>query len=263
MDPSQLIAIDVGHTSTAIAPVVDGTLGDRIALDTQTLGDTMQAVQSALKALAGDQPRPVVLASVNEPVGEALCSALRDQLSDDVYVMGQDLPVPLATDLDPEATPGIDRLLGALAAWNTLGQACVVVDAGTCVTVDFVDGQGTWHGGAIAPGLRMQLQAMHKGTSTLPELEPAAPDAATDPYGASTSKGMQHGVFSSIRGLVREATERYAMAYDAWPPIVVTGGDAQVLFGEDELVDRIVPDLVLRGIACAARKVLMGSDTAS
>ena len=263
MAPLQLVAIDVGHTSTAVAPVIDSAVRDRIPLESQTLSDTMQAVQAALETLSSDQPRPVVLASVNEPVGQALCSALRDQLSDDVYVIGEDLPVPLVTDLEPEAVPGIDRLLGALAAWDTMQHACVVVDAGTCVTVDFVDGEGTWHGGAISPGLRMQLRAMHEGTSTLPELDPNAPDTTADPYGRSTAKGMQHGVFSSIRGLVRHATERYALAYEAWPPVVVTGGDAALLFGQDDMVDRIVPDLVLRGIACAARKVLTGSDSAT
>ena len=77
--------------------------------------------------------------------------------------------------LDPETITGVDRLLNAAAAYATLKQACVVVDAGTAVTVDFVDGHGTFHGGAIAPGARLQIDALHRGTDALPDVQ-AAPD---------------------------------------------------------------------------------------
>jgi pantothenate kinase type III len=80
-----------------------------------------------------------------------------------------------------------------------------------------------------------------------------------DAFARSTSAGMQLGAFAGIRGLVRVVAERYALAYDAFPPIIVTGGDAERLFRNDELIDRIVPDLVLRGIAAAAGRVITAS----
>jgi len=257
-----LVAVDVGHSRTAVAPVVHGSIQDPVPVDDQSLECMMQAIQTALARLPADEPRPIVLASVNEPLGERLCSALRDQMTDDVYIIGEDLPIELRLQLAPEAVPGVDRLLGAIAAWDTMQQACVIVDAGTCVTVDFVDGEGTFHGGGIAPGVRMQLDAMHAGTSTLPELNPCPPDE-TEPFGRSTADAMQLGVFAGTRGLVRNLTERYATAYDAWPPIIATGGDADSLFRNDDLVDRIVPDLVLRGIAVAAARVLTPGDKAT
>ena len=79
-----------------------------------------------------------------------------------MYRVGDDLPIPIQVDLAPETITGSDRLLNAVAAFDVLQQACVVVDAGTAVTVDFIDGKGTFHGGAIAPGARMQLAALHK-----------------------------------------------------------------------------------------------------
>jgi type III pantothenate kinase len=242
--------------------VIHGSIQDPVPIADQSLEAMMQAIQTAVTALPTDEPRPIVLASVNEPLGERLCSALRDQMADDVYVIGEDLPIDLTVQLAPEAVPGVDRLLSALAAWKTMQQACVIVDAGTCVTVDFIDGEGTFHGGGIAPGMRMQLDAMHTGTSSLPELDPCAPED-NEPFGRSTADAMQLGVFSSVRGLVRNLTERYAAAYDAWPPIIATGGDAEALFRNDELVDRIVPDLVLRGIAVAATRVLSHGDKTS
>lgn len=258
MSTLNLIAIDVGHTRTTVAPVCAGTLGDTVAAADQSLSAMVQAVQAALTHLPDNEPHPLVIASVNEPVAANLRSALIDQLGHDVYTVGEDLPVGITTKLDPEAVPGVDRLLGALAAWDTMQQACIVVDAGTCVTVDFIDGEGVYHGGAIAPGLAMQLQAMHDGTTTLPEMEPDTPND-NDAFARSTATGMQLGAFAGIRGLVRVVAERYALAYEAFPPIIVTGGDAERLFRNDELIDRIVPDLVLRGIAAAADRVITAS----
>ncbi|MHC5028335.1 MAG: type III pantothenate kinase, partial [Planctomycetota bacterium] len=176
------------------------------------------------------------------------------QLSTNVYIVGKDLPIPIGESLDPETITGVDRLLNAAAAYATLEQACVVVDAGTAITVDFVDGEGTFHGGAIAPGASMQLAALHQHTSALPALEFTKPDS--EAFGKSTAQAMLHGVYDGIRGLVWRLVEKYAERYGAYPMVVVTGGDANVLFEDDELVNRLVPDLTLLGIAAAARHAL-------
>jgi type III pantothenate kinase len=76
-------------------------------------------------------------------VAEPIASAIEDQLGGrggEVYRVGEDLPVPIGQQLEPETITGIDRLLNAAAAFETLKQACIIVDAGTAVTVDFVDG---------------------------------------------------------------------------------------------------------------------------
>ena len=64
------------------------------------------------------------------------------------------------------------------------------------------------------------------------------------------------GVYHGIRGMVQRLVEQYAEHYGAFPTVIATGGDAQVLFGNDELVERIVPELTLMGIAAAARYAL-------
>jgi pantothenate kinase type III len=71
---------------------------------------------------------------------------------------------------------------------------------------------------------------------------------------------MLLGVYEGIRGMVRRLVERYAEHYGAFPMVVATGGDAETLFSGDDLVDRIAPDLVLRGIAVAARNAAEGVD---
>ena len=100
----------------------------------------------------------------------------------------------------------------------------------------------------------MQLQALHEHAAGLPELPFARPDA--QPFGRSTSQAMLKGVFHGIRGMVQRLVEQYAEYYTAFPRVIATGGDAQLLFETEELIDNIVPELTLLGIQVTARHTL-------
>ena len=122
--------------------------------------------------------------------------------------------------------PGVDRLLAAAGAWSLAKQAVIIVDAGTAITVDFVDGEGTFHGGAIAPGLGLMLNALAEGTDALPSITFQSP-SDDDPFGADTESAMRLGVHLAARGLISQAIERYALAYGAWPKVLATGETPQ------------------------------------
>ena len=257
MSALDLIAIAVGNTRMHIGLFKGAELDQSHDVE---LGDRVRAVELVMgfwKSCAGSERRAVALSSVNEQLAAELRSVLEDQLGEEVYELGTDLPVPIGVALDPEATPGVDRLLCAAASWDLLKQACVVIDAGTAVTIDFVDGEGVFHGGVIAPGLQMQLDSLSEGTDALPELVFEKPTG--EPYGRNTASAMQRGVFHGVRGLAWRMVEEFATSYEAFPLVVATGGNAADLFENDELVNRLVPDLELRGIAVADRMALSES----
>ena len=141
-------------------------------------------------------------------------------------------------------------MLNVAAAYEQLGHACAVVDAGTAVTLDFCNDQGQFIGGAIAPGVRAMLVALHEQTARLPQVEFQPPQPG-EAVGTSTAAAMCQGVYHSIRGLVREMVESYATELGHWPEIIATGGDAQKLFADWELIHAVSPDLTLYGIAMA------------
>lgn len=255
MNDIDLIALNVGNTRTQIGRFDAGSLEDVQRLDNANIPAIVQAVTSEWTKL-GKKNAAIVLASVNTKVADTLVSMIDDQLSQHVYRIGVDLPVPLNVVLDPETITGVDRLLNAVAAFEHVKQACIVVDAGTAVTVDFIDGEGTFHGGAIAPGARMQLRSLHEHTSALPEVDFTPMDS--EAFGKSTAQAMLRGVHHGIVGMVRRLVEVYSESYGAYPTVIATGGDAQMLFGNDELIDRIVPELTLLGIAAATRHALSG-----
>ncbi|MDG2054185.1 MAG: type III pantothenate kinase [Phycisphaerales bacterium] len=244
--------MNVGNTRTQIGQISEGKLATAVRIPNTDLAKIVQHVVAETKRLP--EVPAIVLAAVHEQMGETMTSALQDQLATDVYQVGRDVPVPIGQSLDRETLTGIDRMLNAAAAFDQLQQACVIVDAGTAVTVDFVDGEGTFHGGAIAPGAHMQLEALSQHASALPEIKWRKPD--DEPFGRNTAEAMLQGVYYGIRGLVRVVVERYAEHYRAYPLVVATGGDSQLLFDQDDFVDRVIPDLTLEGIAVAVRHAL-------
>jgi len=127
----------------------------------------------------------------------------------------------------------------------------VVIDAGTAITVDFVDDRGCFQGGCIAPGLGLMLASLHEHTAALPLIERhegEIPDVGAGPLGKTTAGAMVHGCLAAIRGMAHGLIDQYAELNNAYPRVVATGGDAPRLFENDELVEAIVPDLVLMGL---------------
>lgn len=259
-ETTSILAISVGNTRAALGVFERGELIETHRFSNDDITPLIEAAVERWADIANHSGASVVMASVNDPVAERIRSALEDQLSVNIYIIGDDIPIPIGRQLDPETITGVDRLLNAAAAFDVLKQACVVVDVGTAVTVDFVDGGGIFHGGAIAPGAQMQLDALHDRTAALPELSFAAPQ--DDAFGRNTAQAMLQGVYHGIRGMVRLLTEQYAEQYGAYPLIIATGGDAHMLFAHDELMDRVVDDLALRGIAVSMRYA-MNADSES
>jgi len=248
-DESRLLAVCVGNTRTQFGVFEGGKLVEPCSRPNTS--ETLLEEVSELRAEA-----PVVIATVNPERSEALLRGLSGSL-----LIGRDVPLHLKHSLEDATTLGQDRILNAIAAFDRAEQACIVIDVGTAITIDFIDGDGVFHGGAIAPGLRMMLGSLHTGTASLPQLELDA-GAAVDPhpFGRNTTDAMQKGVIAAARGLAREMSERIASFYEAYPQIVATGGDARLLFEDDGMVEHIVPELQLLGVKAAVDRALAESE---
>ncbi|MCC6950918.1 MAG: type III pantothenate kinase [Phycisphaerales bacterium] len=255
MQPDSLIAVAVNNSRTRVGRFLKGDLIDPASFP---CNDPAAAAGAILGALAASPGLPVVLASVNPPARDALASAVRKSGVTPLHA-GADVPLPFVHTLRDASTVGQDRILCALGAFVRAEQACIIVDAGTAITVDFVDGEGVFHGGCIAPGLGMMLAALHARTAQLPAVRFEPPDPALGPFGRDTQHAMLLGVLAAARGAVRETIERYAEFYGAFPQIIATGGDAALLFENHDLVEHIVPDLQLIGILEAC-KLAWGAD---
>ncbi|MEM9415612.1 MAG: type III pantothenate kinase [Planctomycetota bacterium] len=253
MSNVNLLAVSVGNTRTRIGSFVDGKLLEVSAFRNARTEKIGAAIDTAYAHLADRPDANVLLATVDPDRGDAVETIVRKHLDRDVYRVERDMPIPVGRQLDREALVGEDRLLNAAAAYDKLKQACVIVDAGTAMTIDLVDGEGTFHGGAITPGAQLMLDALGQRAAQLPEIELRKPEEVV---GHNTAEAMLSGVFYGMRGIVRELVEQYATETGQYPLVIATGGDAQVLFRDSDIVERVVPDLTLWGLAVTLRSAL-------
>ena len=141
------------------------------------------------------------------------------------FVSHEDI-FPFANNYATPKTLGMDRMV--LAAGATLqfqGKNRLIIDAGTCVTYDFVDENDVYYGGAISPGLRLRYESLHNFTEKLPLL---AVENPKNFIGNSTSESIHSGVVNGlvyeINGFVDEYSTRYSNFI-----IILTGGDTDFL----------------------------------
>ena len=246
-----VMVLNVGNSRLAVGAFVGGQLErvSRVPLDDRS--GWAAAVAEAWRAVSddGNGDAAVAGACVNPPLLEAVEQSV-SQAADGraVQWVGRDLDLPIPVKTDEPAATGVDRVLNVAAAYEQIGHACAVVDAGTALTVDCCDDAGAFLGGAIAPGAGLMLRALHEHTAKLPEVALAPPAGA---YGRNTRDAMLHGVFTGVRGMVKELVESYATDLGRWPELVATGGDAETLFGGWELTHAVAPDLTLYGVALA------------
>jgi type III pantothenate kinase len=242
-----LLVLNLGNSRLAMGTFAAGELSQVKRIPHAQKSDWVSAMIDAWGKIAANDAA-VVAASVNPPLERELEDAVLEALNRRIIWVGKDLelPIPVLTD-EPELT-GVDRVLNVAAAYDLMGNACVVVDAGTALTVDVCNDSGEFLGGAIAPGASLMLDALHEKTARLPRVELAVPE---DAWGKSTEEAIRIGVFHGMRGMVKEIVESYATVLGTWPEIIATGGDAQTLFGGWELMHAVAPDLTLFGIALA------------
>ena len=156
-----------------------------------------------------------------------------------------DTPTPIHLHYHTPKTLGTDRLAAVVGAWSTSpGKDVLVIDCGTCVTYDILDGEGNYWGGNISPGLGMRLRALHQQTARLPLV---CEEGEIPEIGYDTETAIRSGV---IQGLKREI-EGYILHFQGKYPqlsVFLTGGDAQKLGISKESCIFAAEFLVLRGL---------------
>lgn len=243
-----LMVLNVGNSRLAVGVFVGGELkyANRTPHGSHT--NWSGAIAEAWKLISDLESPSVAAASVNPALDEAVAKAAKEATGQTVAWVGRQIDLPIEVLTDKPTQTGVDRILNIAAAYEQIQKCCIVVDAGTAITIDCCNDKGQFLGGAIAPGVSAMLAAMHQNTAKLPTVEFAVPVGA---FGKSTEQAMLQGVYHGIRGMVKELTENYATELGTWPEIIATGGDAKTLFEGWDLIHAVSPDLTLYGIALA------------
>ncbi|MBF0138521.1 MAG: type III pantothenate kinase [Magnetococcus sp. DMHC-1] len=188
----------------------------------------------------------VIISSVVPPVQSALVRAIRRYLGLTPLLVGPGLKTGMSIRYDNPKEVGADRVVNAVAAFQMLQQASVVVDFGTATTFDLVGPKGEYLGGAIAPGLGLAMDALFERTAKLPRIELAQPTVVV---GRDTVSSMQSGLYWGYVGLVDGLIERMEEESGFKPlRVVATGGLARLIAQDSRRIEIVDEFLTLTGL---------------
>lgn len=246
-----LLVIDSGNTNIVFA-VYDGNalLGEwRSSTATERTADEFGVWLMHLMTLSRLDPKSVtaaIVASVVPGLVFALKTLCRRYFHCEPLVVGDEgVHLGLNVLLDRPEEVGADRLVNAVAAHNCYKGPLIVIDFGTATTFDVIDAEGNYCGGAIAPGVNLSLEALHGAAAKLPRV---AIEKPRNVIGRATVPAMQSGIFWGYVGLIEGLVGRIRNEFQAPMKVVATGGLAPLFAQSTDFIDKLDPDLTLRGL---------------
>ena len=141
---------------------------------------------------------------------------------------------------------GADRIVNAVAAYEKYRTAMVVVDFGTATTFDYVSENGTYQGGAIAPGVVISSEALFQKASKLPRIEIFAKPKSV--LAKDTISSMNVGITYGYAGLVDGIVNRMKKEVGRNLKVIATGGLAPLIYEISETIDHVEEFLTLEGL---------------
>jgi len=212
------LIVDVGNTYTKLAVFKSNKLKDKERVETKNIITEVKKLQKK-----HDDLKLCIVSSVGK-LHEKAIKFLSKELQ--LTILDHKTKIPFSNLYATPETLGIDRIALVCASVEQFPDKNVlIIDAGTCITFDFINTKNEYLGGAISPGIRMRYKALHNQTANLPLLKTEVPKNVT---GNSTSSSMHSGVVNGVLREIEGNIEAYVKKYGDLT-IILTGGDAKML----------------------------------
>lgn len=251
-----LLTVDIGNTSIKVGVFEDNALLEefRLASDKDLSQDEYEVL---LKTLF--KPFKItgcIIGSVVEELNEKFKRAVKNVFNIDAMFLTNEINTGLKIKLQNPKEAGADRIANACAAYINYDKPCIVIDFGTAISFDIVNSDGEFIGGVIAPGLKLQMNALNKFTSKLPKIEVAiSPTAIGNNTTDAILSGVIRGTACMIDGLIKQCEAELGEK----AVIVATGGYSGLISNYlEKPFDYINPTLTLEGL-----KILYNLNTIS
>jgi type III pantothenate kinase len=246
-----LLVVDVGNTQTHFGTFEGTELAQhwRFATAREETADELGAKLSNLLGLRGLSFADVDASIVSSTVPQL--GAEWQQVGDRYLghamlgiVPGIKTGMPIRYENPREI--GADRLVNAVAAYDRVGDACVVVDFGTASTFDPVSADGEYLGGVIAPGVEISMEALTERAAALPKIDLATPPRAV--IGKTTIDAIRSGIVYGFAGQVDGIVRRLRAELGPETTTIATGGLAGAIVPHTEEIDETDDLLTLTGL---------------
>jgi len=241
-----LLTIDIGNTSIKLGVFDDNALIEefRLASDKELSQDEYEVL---LKTLFKQYSiKGCIIASVVEELNNKFEGAIKNIFSFQPLFLSSELNTGIKIKLKNPKEAGADRIANACAAYINYKKPCIVIDFGTAISFDIINSNGEFIGGIIAPGLKLQMNALNKFTSKLPKIDIAISNSA---IGNNTNEAILSGVIRGTACMIDGLIKQCEAELGASATIIATGGYSGLIANYlSRPFDFINPTLTLEGL---------------
>lgn len=187
----------------------------------------------------------IIISSVVPPIMFSLERMCQKYFHIKPLVVGPGIKTGLDIKYENPREVGADRIVNAVAAIHEYGSPLIIVDFGTATTYCYINDHHQYMGGAIAPGIGISTEALYSRAAKLPRIEISRPD---DVIGKNTVSAMQAGILygyvGQVEGIVKRMKDKSAVP----AKVIATGGLANLIAQESNVIDVVDPFLTLKGL---------------
>ena len=245
-----LLVVDVGNTQTHFGTYEGGELVEhwRFATVRESTADEIGAALRNLVELRGvelEQIDSSIVSSTVPQLGPQWLEMTERYLGHEMLVVGPGFKTGMPLRYDNPREIGADRLVNAVAAYERVQGACIVIDFGTAITYDPVSAEGEYLGGIISPGVEISVEALASRAAKLPKVDLEPPRAL---IGKSTIEAIRSGVIYGFAAMVDGIVARLLEEMGEETATIATGGLAHHIVPFTERIDEIDDLLTLEGL---------------
>ncbi len=212
------LIIDIGNTFAKLAVFNQKELQHKKTVETKTVLEHVLHLKMKFPSL-----KQAIMSSVGS-IERSEINAIGDII--ELLVLDRNTPLPFLNHYKTPDTLGVDRMALVCAAVSEFpNKDALIIDAGTCITYDFITQKHEYLGGAISPGLRMRYKSLNNLTANLPLLKSENPKHI---IGRTTNEAIHSGVVFGIIKEIDGVIEAYMQEYSDLT-VILTGGDAYFL----------------------------------
>lgn len=245
-----LLTIDIGNTNLTLGLYEGDQLGAhwRLATDHNRMPDEyglqflglLQNAGKTLKDIHG-----ISLASVVPPLTGRIIQACKEYLKQEPLIVDTGVKTGIKVRYEDPKSVGADRICDAVAVLKFYGGPACVVDFGTATTFNAVTKDGEYLGGAITAGVNLAAEALFTHAAKLPRIDLQRPPSV---IGRNTIHAMQSGLLFGYVSMVEGMVSRFRSELGSDMKVIATGGLAEVIAKETQVVNHIAPWLTLDGL---------------